>query len=30
MRKAKENGEVETVPIGLGLDRGVGERDKAE
>jgi hypothetical protein len=30
MRKAKEEGEFETVPMGLGLDRGVDDRQKAE
>jgi len=32
MRKAKEEGEFETAPMGLGLDRGVGVDDhqKAE
>ena len=30
MRKAKDEGEFETAPMGLGLDRGVQEREKAE
>lgn len=32
MRKAREEGEFETAPMGLGLDRGVevNDRQKAE
>lgn len=30
MRKAREEGEFETAPMGLGLDRGIDNRQKAE
>jgi len=30
MRKAREEGEFETAPMGLGLDRGIDDRQKAD